>query len=116
MTTKRSLGASGIDDTVVTIYTVPDRKMAEWVLLYVTNPSENNDDFHLEIYDSSENATITILDEYLLDAKDFLVIGGDANSFVMLEEGDQIKAHGDSNSNFSVLISVIEHNATAVRG
>lgn len=111
MATKRTFGASGIDDTTVTLYTVPDHKIAEWVLLYVSNPGENNDDFHLEFYDASEDSTIIILDEYRIDRKDFFRIGGEPFAFVMMEEGDQIKAFGDNNSNFSVLVSVIEHNS-----
>lgn len=111
MATKKTFGASDIDDTMVTIYTVPDHRIAECVLVYITNPGSNNADFHLEMYDDSESSTFVILDGYTINAKDFLKIGGNSTDFIMMETGDQLKAYGENNSNFSVLMSVIEHNS-----
>jgi len=57
---------------------------------------------------------LPVLSGYTLSAKEFFQIGGQYNEFIMMEAGDKIQASASSSA--TILISVIEHNATAVRG
>lgn len=95
---------------LTTLYTVPTGKKAELVMVWITNPDSGNRDFHLEIYNSVEDETIVVLDDYPLNDREILQLGGTANSFVILYQGDTIKARGSNNSNFKVVLSIIEHN------
>ena len=108
---KKTFGKSLTADVMTDIYTVPEGIRTEWCLLYVTNPdSSNNKTIEVDYYDAENDATLTILQGYQINATDFFQIGGRANEFIMMKEGDKIKARGETGSNFSILVSVIEHN------
>ena len=112
MTTKRSVGAA-LTTTLTDIYEVPANKRAEWILVYITNTSGSTETFTLTYYDASASASLPVLDGYSLSAKEFFQIGGQYNEFIMMEAGDKIQASATASS--TILISVIEHNATAAR-
>ncbi len=105
---KKSFGGA-LTSTSTTYYTVPNGKKTEWTLLYVMNTSGSNETVNVDFYDSSADATLSILNDFQVSSKDFLKLGGGTTDFIILEEGDQIKA--DSNHACSLLISVIEHNS-----
>lgn len=113
MATKLSRGKA-LTGTNTTIYTVPDGKRAEWILVYITNTSGSNGSYTLNYYSAADDATLPVLDTYTISSKSFFQIGGQFNEFIMMEEGDQIQASGTQAG--TILVSVIEHNATAVRG
>lgn len=113
MATKRSVGAA-LTTTLTDIYEVPANKRAEWILVYVTNTSGSTENFNVTYYDASQTASLPILNAYSLAAKEFFQIGGQYNEFIMMEAGDKIQASATSSA--TILVSVIEHNATAVRG
>jgi len=113
MATKRSVGAS-LTTSLTDIYEVPANKRAEWILVYVTNTSGSTETFTVTYYDASQTASLPVLSGYTLSAKEFFQIGGQYNEFIMMEAGDKIQASASSSA--TILISVIEHNATAVRG
>ena len=113
MATKRSFGKA-LTSTLTDVYEVPANKRAEWVLVYIMNTAGSNETVDLVYYDASETASLSILDGFTVGAKDFFKIGGNYNDFIMMEAGDKIRASATSNA--TILVSVIEHNATAVRG
>ena len=113
MATKRSVGAS-LTTSLTDIYEVPANKRAEWILVYITNTSGSTETFTVTYYDASQTASLPVLSGYTLSAKEFFQIGGQYNEFIMMEAGDKIQASASSSA--TILISVIEHNATAVRG
>jgi len=104
---KKSFGGA-LTGTSTTYYTVPTGKKAEWTLLYIMNTSGSNETVNVDFYDASTDSTLSILNDFQISSKDFLKLGGGTTDFVILEEGDQIKA--DSNHACSLLISVIEYN------
>ena len=113
MATKRSVGAA-LTTTLTDIYEVPANKRAEWVLVYITNTSGSNETFNLTYYKASTTTALDILDGKTLSGKDVFQIGGNYNEFIIMEAGDKIQASATHAA--TILISVIEHNATAVRG
>ena len=112
MTTKRSTGKA-LTTSLVDIYEVPANKRSEWILVYITNTSGSNGSYTLKYYDASESATLSVLDGYTISAKSFFQIGGQYNEFIMMEAGDKIQASGTQAG--TILVSVLESNATAVR-
>lgn len=107
---KKSFGKSLTAGTMTTIYTVPEGARAEWTLLYITNPGSNNKTIEIDYYDAENDETLIILDGYTINSKDYLKMGGGYTDFIILKEGDKIKAMGETDSSFTVLVSVIEHN------
>lgn len=107
---KKSFGLSLTPEVLTDIYTVPEGARTEWTLLYVTNPGSNNKAIEVDYYNAASDSTIVILDGYIINAKDFLKIGGNYTDFIILNENDKIQVRGETGSNFSVLVSVIEHN------
>lgn len=106
---RKTFGASLLT-TDQTLYTVPESKKAQWVILYATNVSGSTSNFDVSFYDASTSATLQVLDGYSLSANDFFKIGGEINAFIMLYAGDQIKARCATNNAVSLLVSVIEEN------
>lgn len=113
MATKRSLGKA-LTTTLTDIYEVPANKRSEWVLVYITNTAGSNETVDLVYYDASETASLFVLDDFTIASKSFFQIGGDYNEFIIMEAGDKIRASATAAA--TILVSVIEHNATAVRG
>jgi hypothetical protein len=108
MATKISSGAA-LTGTLQTVYTVPDHKDADWVLLYITNTSGSNGTVTVNYYDASTSSSLAILDGYTISAKDFFQIGGEFNEFIYMNEGDYIEA--SSTQSMTMLVSVIENNS-----
>ena len=104
---KKSFGLP-LTTSYQTVYTVPNGKKAEWVLLYVTNTSGSTSSFSVRYYNAEASQTLTMFDGYSLSANDFFKIGGGANEFIMMKEGDYIEAL--DGAGMTLMISVIEHN------
>ena len=112
MATKRSVGAL-LTTSLTDIYEVPANKRAEWLLVYITNTAGSTESVTITYYDDSKTASLPVLDGYSLSAKEFFQLGGQYNEFIMMEAGDKIQASATSPA--TILISVVEHNATAAR-
>lgn len=110
MIKKSTVGIIGTDSAnPTTIYTVPNGKKTEIVMVWITNPESASKGFHLEFYNASEDASVVLLDGYSVSQKDFAQLGGTANTFVMMQEGDKLEAYGETGSNFKVIVSFIEY-------
>lgn len=101
MSIRKSFGAT-LTTTPTAIYTVPASKKAEWVHAYITNVSGSNGSITMSVNG------FTLLDGYTVTAKDFKDIGGQVNSFVILEAGQTITA--SSTQSMTLVVSIIEHN------
>lgn len=98
---------TGAEDTV---YTVPTGKRAEVAMMLFTNSGGSDGKIDVIYYHAGPDTDETILKDYLVEAEDFKQLGGQANFFIAMKEGDKIKADAESGKTFEVLLSVIEHN------
>lgn len=107
---KKSAVAVISDSEFTTVYTVPNGKSCELVMIWITNPDSTNKTLELDFYDKSNDVQIHLLEDYVVNQKDFVQIGGTENSFVIMQEGDKLLAKGSNNSNFRIVASMKEHN------
>lgn len=90
------------------IYTVPDNKKAEWVMLYVTNYGGSTTNFNLII--SRQGASSPLYSGYSLGSKETIKMGGGVNDFIMLPEGTQIVASAGATNSIEIVVSLIEYD------
>ena len=84
-----------------TCYTVPTGYYAKWNLCYVVNHSGNNKKIQVWWYDKSTSTEIPVLDNYILSPTQFIKFDGGA--YVVLEEGDEIRAQSELDSTMSII-------------
>lgn len=101
MTRPLSVGTILTDTTKTTIYTVPVGYYAKWNLCYVVNHSGNNKFIDVSWTDASTTNEIYILDQYVLANTAFVKFDGGA--YVVLEEGDTVKAQAESGSTMHLI-------------
>ncbi len=89
MSRPHSVGAVLTPNTTTTLFTVPTRFIAKWNLLYAYNGTSSAKNFRAWWYDKSENIEVPIVYDYPLAAKTFLKFDG--GSYVVLDEGDEIR-------------------------
>ena len=87
-----------------TLYTVPTGYYAKWNLCYVVNHTGNNKYIDVVWYDKSANIEVRVLDNYILSPTQFVKFDGGA--YVVLEEGDQIRAMSETGSDMSIINTV----------
>jgi len=104
---RKSYGAV-LTGTSQTLYTVPNGKSAQWVLMYITNTSGSNGTVEVDYYNAEQDSTFSILEGYTITAKDLFQIGGTINAFIMMREGDSISAL--ATQPMTMLVSLIEEN------
>ena len=104
---RKSYGAV-LTGTSQTLYTVPNGKSAQWVLMYITNTSGSNGNVEVDYYNAEQDSTFSILEGYTITAKDLFQIGGTINAFIMMREGDSISAL--ATQQMTMLVSLIEEN------
>ena len=97
----QSVGTILTTATKTTIYKVPVGYYAKWNLGYVIDHSGTNKDIDLIWYDISTNTEYYILDNYLLSPTQFVKFDGGA--YVVLEEGDEVRAQAESGATFHLL-------------
>ena len=97
---------SGSEDTV---YTVPSGKRAEAVMMLMTNSGGSDGKLDVTYYHAAPDTDETILKDYLVEAEDYKQLGGQANFFIAMSQGDKIKAEAESGKTFEVLLSILEH-------
>ncbi len=99
-----SIGATPTAGSSTTLYTVPTGYRGLWNLSYIHNTSGSTKHITLQWYDASANSTYNILFEYNVASKDYLKIDG--GSYVVLEEGDQIKCTPETGSTYTVILTI----------
>jgi hypothetical protein len=111
MSRPHSVGKDLVANTKTTMFTVPTRNMAKWLLLFASNHSTSSKWFSCWWYDKSENTEIEVLFEYGLTAKEFIRIDGTA--YITLDEGDEIRVQSETGSTTSCIITVeLEQRST----
>ena len=111
MSRPHSVGKDLVANTKTTMFTVPTRNMAKWLLLFASNHSTASKWFSCWWYDASENTEIEVLFEYGLTAKEFIRIDGTA--YITLDEGDEIRVQSETGSVCSCIITVeLEQRST----
>ena len=108
-----SVGVNLTPATKTTIFTVPTRSLASWKVLYAINRSATAKEFSCWWYDVSTDTEIAITDAYSLTAKNFFLLG-DGN-YIVLDEGDEIRAESETGSNTSIIITVELDNRSTVQ-
>ena len=91
-----------------TIYTVPNGKRTELVLVFVGNTAGSNGGFSLRVYNKASDTTLQVFSGYTVTASQYFEIGGQPNQFIALAEGDRIEMTADKT--MTAMLSVIEHN------
>ena len=104
MSRPHSVGKDLVANTKTTMFTVPTRNMAKWLLLFASNHSTSSKWFSCWWYDKSENIEIEVLFEYGLTAKEYIRIDGTA--YITLDEGDEIRVQSETGSVCSCIITV----------
>ena len=93
-----------------TLYTVPNSKKTEWVLLYATNTSGSTSSFDASYYNKQADTTVPLFVDKSVSSKDFFQVGGNVNEFIMMKSGDKILVSGSNADAIKLLVSVIEYN------
>lgn len=84
-----------------TVYTVPTGYYAMWNLAYAVNHSGNNKYVDIIWYDASTNTEVYVVDNYVLSPTQFIKFDGGA--YIVLEEGDQVRALSEASSTINVI-------------
>jgi hypothetical protein len=104
MSRKISVGKTKATAAKETIYTVPTKQTALWNLLYLANVGANNKTATVYWYDKSTDA------EYAIVNKTFntgAVEQWNGGAYVVLEEGDEIRAViQDDQTTFTFIVSL----------
>jgi hypothetical protein len=104
MSRKISVGKTKATAAKETIYTVPTKQTALWNLLYLANVGANNKTATVYWYDKSTNA------EYAIVNKTFnsgAVEQWNGGAYVVMEEGDEIRAViQDNQTTFTFIVSL----------
>lgn len=95
-----SVGVEPTAATLTTVYTVPMGYYALFNLLYLHNTTGSTKSITCEWYDASASTSWDILTAYSMASKEYLKFDG---SYIVMEEGDQLRVTTESGSTFSVL-------------
>ena len=105
---KKSLAKHLTPEVMTDLLVVPTGKRIEVVMIWATNPGTSNKKLELDMYNKENDETIVLLDDYTINSKGILQLGGDYNTFVCMQAGDKLMAEGNNNSNFTIIVSYIE--------
>lgn len=100
-----SVGATPTAGSTSTLYTVPTGYRALWNLTYIHNTSGSTKHITLTWYDSSAAVSYDLLSQYTFNAKDYLKLDG--GSYIVLEEGDQVRVTPEAGSAFAVAMTFV---------
>jgi len=84
-----------------TVYKVPVGYYAHWNLAYAVNNSGQNKYIDILWYDASTNIEMSVIYHYVLSPSQFVKLDGAA--YVVLEEGDEVRALSEAGSTMSVI-------------
>lgn len=100
-----SVGATPTAGSTSTLYTVPTGYRALWNLSYIHNTSGSTKHITLTWYDSSAAVSYDLLSQYNFGSKDYLKLDG--GSYVVLEEGDQVRVTPEAGSTFAIAMTFV---------
>lgn len=104
MSRKISVGLTKDTAASAVVYTVPTKQTALWTLLYVANVGANNKTATVKWYDKSNNAEYSIVNKTFNAGQVEQWNGG---AYVVLEEGDEVRASiQDASSAFTFIVSL----------
>ena len=83
-----------------TVFKVPVGYYATWTLAYAVNNSGQNKYIDILWYDASTNTEMSVIYHYVLSPTQFIKFDG---SYVVLEEGDEVRALTEAGSVMSVI-------------
>jgi hypothetical protein len=83
-----------------TVFKVPVGYYAQWSLAYAVNNTGNNKYIDILWYDASTNTEMSVIYHYVLSPTQFVKLDG---SYIVLEEGDEVRALSEAGSVMSVL-------------
>ena len=104
-----SVGLNLPETVTTTVYTVPTGYYAKFNLLYLHNTGGSTKSITVQWYDASAAATIDILTGVSYASKAYSQFD---NAYVVLEEGDQIKATPETGSAFGLIATFEEIGLT----
>ena len=93
MDKKVSIGKNITDGTDITVFTCPEGYQANWSLFYCINNTVSAKNISCSWYDSSEDETFYIFQNYPLSAKNYIMF--DSGAWVQLHAGDIITVSGE---------------------
>jgi hypothetical protein len=105
MSRKISVGLTKNTAAQQVVYTVPTKLTALWTLLYVANVGANNKTATVAWYDKSANAEFAIVNRSFSAGETDQWNGG---AYVVLEEGDEIRATIQDNLTTFTFIASLE--------
>ena len=100
-----SVGATPTAGSTTTLYTVPTGYRALWNLSYIHNTGGSTKHITLSWFDASASVTYDILTQYNFNSKEYLKLDG--GSYIVLEEGDQVKVTPEASSTFTVVLTFV---------
>lgn len=104
-----SVGLNLPETVTTTVYTVPTGYYAKFNLLYLHNTGGSTKSITIQWYDSSAATTIDILTGVAYAAKTYSQF---SNAYVVLEEGDQVRATPEAGSAFDLIATFEEVGLT----
>ena len=99
-----SVGTNHTAGVKQTVFTVPDKHYGKWTLLYLINNGGSNKTASVWWYDSSTNTEIEILNTVPVATKAYVKLDG--GTYVVLEEGDEIRIQTEATSTITSVVTV----------
>lgn len=96
-----SVGNVLTPEVKTTVFTVPVGYYAMWNLAYAVNHTGNNKYIDVIWYDASTDTEYYVLDNYVLSPTQFIKFDGGA--YIVLEEGDQVRAYAEAGASINLL-------------
>jgi len=104
---------TSLTPTKATYYTTPIGKRTSWVMMWVSNTSGSNSSISVYYYNKETDTEIPFFSNYPVNSKTFVDVGGQVHEFIILDEGDEIRALCSQSS--TAIFSLIENN-NIIRG
>jgi hypothetical protein len=83
-------------------------------MLYAVNHTASSKTFSAWWYDSSAGVSVTIVESFPISSKNYFLLDG--NSYIVLDEGDEIRVQSETGSTCSCLVTLeIENKQTVQR-
>jgi hypothetical protein len=96
-----SVGTILTESIKTTVFKVPTGYYALWNLSYAVNNSGNNKYIDILWYDASTGVEMSVIYHYVLSPTQYIRLDGAA--YVVLEEGDEVRALSEAGSVMSVI-------------
>ena len=104
-----SVGVNLPETVTTTVYTVPTGYYAKFNLLYLHNTGGNTKAITIQWYDASADTSVDILTAVSYASKTYSQF---SNAYVVMEEGDQLRATPETGSSFDLIATFEETGLT----